>query len=276
VITDLTPKATERILSTRLIPVTRPTRLLVAGCPVDCVSLEDAVMSLCACIEYRQSAHVVFVNALKAVMYQRDVEVKRVMDRATYLLADGVPLIWFSNLQGTPLPGRVNGTDLMERMVDESSRRGYRVFLLGATEEVLRLTVDALQERHPDLQVAGWRNGYFTEEDIPTIVRQVRSSGADLLLLAMSTPLKEVFADRWLDDLGVAVCQGVGGSFDVVAGTTRRAPLWMQRNGLEWFYRFLQEPGRMWRRYLATNSIFLWLGFKHVMRTRLSRPERVR
>lgn len=234
-------------------------RIAVAGCPVDILNFETAVAELCRRIEMGIRTHVVFINAAKAVRYRRDLNLRRVMDEANLLLADGMPIVWASKLGKCSLTERVAGIDLMERMMAVSAERGYKVYLLGATGQVLRKTVEVLKNRYPALQIAGYRNGYFSMEEEPGIVAEINASGADLLLLGMGTPQKEFWADRNLPKLKVSICQGVGGSFDVVAGITKRAPTWMQVCGLEWFYRFLQEPRRMWRRYLQTNTAFLYI-----------------
>jgi len=241
------------------VDVERPKRISVAGCPVDRISFEQVVRELCQRIEQRQRTHVVFVNAAKVVRYRQNPELRAVIERSDLLLADGLPVVWASKLRGSPLPGRVNGTDLMERMLAESAAHGYRVFLFGARPDVLQRSVAELRRRHPELQIAGFRHGYFGEIDEAVIIRQINESRTDLLLLGMSTPKKELWGDRHLPSLNVAVCQGVGGSFDTLAGVVKRAPLWMQRCGLEWFHRLLKEPRRMWRRYLETNSAFIWL-----------------
>ncbi len=234
-------------------------RIFVAGCPVDVLDFETAVAELCRRVEVRIRTHVVFVNAAKVVRYGRDANMQRVMDEADLLLADGMPIVWASKLRPKSLTERVAGIDLMERMMAVSAARGYKVYLLGATERVVRRTVEVLSGRYPALQIAGYRNGYFTPEEESGIVAEINASGADMLLLGMGTPQKEFWADRNLFRLKVSICQGVGGSFDVVAGITMRAPAWMQHCGLEWFYRFLQEPRRMWRRYLNTNAAFLYI-----------------
>ena len=236
-----------------------PARICVAGCPVDKLSLEEAVKELCYRLELRIRTHVVFVNAAKVVRCRQHPALRDVLERADLLLADGVPVVWASRLLGVPLPGRVNGTDLMERMLRAAAERGYRVYLLGARREVVTRTVVEIERRYPGVQVVGFHHGYFQESEEEILAREINASGADLILLGMSTPHKEFWGDRNLPRLGVAVCQGVGGSFDVLAGVVGRAPVWMQRSGLEWFYRLLQEPGRLWRRYLETNSAFIWL-----------------
>ncbi len=156
-------------------------------------------------------------------------------------------------------------------MVCESAERGFRVFFLGATEKVLRTMLVRLKRRHPELIVAGSRNGYFSDAEESEVVRQIVESGADVLFLGMGTPKKELWGARNLHRLDVSICQGVGGSFDVVAGVLGRAPRWMQRSGLEWLYRIIQEPGRMWKRYLVTNTVFLGLFVTELIRTKIFR-----
>jgi N-acetylglucosaminyldiphosphoundecaprenol N-acetyl-beta-D-mannosaminyltransferase len=238
-----------------------PSRMYVAGCPVDRISLDEAVRELTRRIEKRRRTHVVFVNAAKVVQFRKSPELRDAMTRADLLLADGVPVVWASRLQDSSLPGRVNGTDLMERMLGVSVVHGFRVYLLGAEAVVLEHAIAAVRNRYPGIEIAGYRHGYFSRDDEPEIVRQINESRADLLFLGISTPTKELWGDSNLSSLNVAVCQGVGGSFDVLAGTVRRAPGWMQRGGLEWFFRLWQEPRRLWRRYLITNSAFTWLVF---------------
>ena len=236
-------------------------RIRIAKVPVDCLSLDQAAEELCRRVESRSHTHVVFVNAAKVVKYGQEPGLRQAMEDADLLFADGMPLVWASRCLRRPLPGRVNGTDLMERMVGLASSRGYRVFFLGARPHVIEKTVREFQRRHPELQVAGFHHGYFAAHDNDSVIDLINDSGADLLLVGMSTPAKEVWGHQNLQRLKVPVVQGVGGSFDVVAGMVSRAPVWMQKSGTEWFYRFMQEPRRMWRRYLTTNSRFLLLIF---------------
>lgn len=241
----------------------------MAGCPVDRLSFSEAEAEICRRIEACLPTHVVFVNAAKVVNYRRDRRLRIAVDRADLLLADGVPVVWASWLMGRPLPGRVNGTDLMERMIQIAAERGYRAFFLGARREVLDQAIEKLKRCHPNLLISGSCDGYFRPDQEQAIIAEIVCSRAQLVFLAMSSPKKEVWVDENLRRLGPITCQGVGGSIDVVAGITRRAPLWMQRFGLEWFFRLLQEPRRMWRRYLETNSKFIWIVGKDLARRSL-------
>lgn len=225
---------------------------------MDCLSLAQAEEEICCRIRLGIKTHVVFINAAKVVKYRHDPALRDTIERAGLALADGVPVVWASWLYGRPLPGRVNGTDLMERLVARAAREGFRIFLLGGQPAIVEKTASEFKRRYPGLQVAGTQDGYFSESKNGDVIRRINDSDADLLFIAMSTPKKELWADAALDLLEAPVCQGVGGSFDIVAGCVKRAPRWMQRCGLEWFYRFLQEPARMGPRYLVTNPVFVF------------------
>jgi N-acetylglucosaminyldiphosphoundecaprenol N-acetyl-beta-D-mannosaminyltransferase len=154
----------------------------------------------------------------------------------------------------------------MGRLIALCEQEGWPVYFLGAKDDVLADFAAETLRRHPRLIVAGKRNGYFRLEDEAAVSEAIRGSGAKLLLVGVSSPMKERFLARNLARLGPLLAMGVGGSFDVWAGKTTRAPVWMQRAGLEWFHRFAQEPRRMWRRYLVGNLRFSWI----VLRARFS------
>ena len=138
----------------------------------------------------------------------------------------------------------------------------YKIYLFGAKEEVVCKVKSIFEEKYPNLQIVGFRNGYFTEADEDDIVKDMQKSGADMLFVAFSSPKKEYWVHKYIKQLNIPFVMGVGGSFDVVVGVTKRAPLWMQKCGLEWFYRFIQEPGRMWKRYFIGNAKFVLLTYK--------------
>ncbi|MBE0499789.1 MAG: WecB/TagA/CpsF family glycosyltransferase [Campylobacterales bacterium] len=237
-------------------------RINILNCPIDKLTMEETVKLIDESIQNKTHLHHVVVNAAKLVHMQKDKELYDSVVSSDIINADGQAVVWASRFLAQPLPERVAGIDLMQNLVKLASEKGYRVFFFGAKEEVVKGVVDKYAQMYsPDI-IAGYRNGYFKKEEEERIARQIGDSGADILFVAISSPTKEIFLNTYKDVINTPFIMGVGGSFDVVAGKVTRAPLWMQRYGLEWFYRFLQEPGRMWKRYLYTNSMFLWLVLK--------------
>ncbi len=238
---------------------------------VDAISLDGVEAEVLAAIDRREKKHLVFINALKTFEIERDPRMAEALAGADYILADGVPVLWASRLLGRPLPGRVNGTDLFERLLARAAEEGRSVFLLGARQENLDALVVALRERFPDLRIAGSRHGYFSEDQDDEVIELINRSNADILFLGFSSPKKELWAYTNKGRIQVPIIQGVGGSFDVVAGIIPRAPLWMQRWGLEWLDRVIKEPRRMFIRYLRSNTSFVLLVIRYWFRERFSK-----
>lgn len=209
--------------------------------------------------------HVV-VNVAKLVMMEKDEQLRKIVNSCDLINADGQGVVWGAKILGVDIPERVAGIDLFTNLIELSANKGYRVYLFGAKEEVVSRVSQIFKEKFPKLTIAGSRNGYFTKEEELKIVEDIHESKPDMLFVAMSSPQKEIFLNKYKDKMNVPFVMGVGGSFDVIAGKTKRAPLWMQKCGLEWFYRFLCEPRRMWKRYLVTNSIFLGMIIKAKIR----------
>jgi N-acetylglucosaminyldiphosphoundecaprenol N-acetyl-beta-D-mannosaminyltransferase len=207
------------------------------------------------------------VNAAKIIMMHEDPKLRDIINSCPIINADGQSVVWASRLLGQPLPERVTGIDLMQRLIEISAHKGYRLFFFGAREEVISRVVEVLKEKYPSLQIAGYRNGYFSPEENDEIVEQINASNADMLFVGFSSPKKEYWLAENLYRLNVPFCMGVGGSLDVIAGVYKRAPLWMQKMGLEWFFRFIQEPKRMWKRVLKSAK-FMWLVIKEMLKRR--------
>jgi N-acetylglucosaminyldiphosphoundecaprenol N-acetyl-beta-D-mannosaminyltransferase len=163
------------------------------------------------------------------------------------------------------LPERVAGIDLFEELLALAERDGFSVYLLGAEPQVVRSLTQAVTARHPNLRIAGSHDGYFPKEDEPRLAAAIAACHPDILFIGMTSPKKEIFLARWGPQIGASVCHGVGGSFDVLAGKTRRAPRVLQKLGLEWLYRVAQEPRRLWRRYAVTNTSFVWLVLRELV-----------
>jgi N-acetylglucosaminyldiphosphoundecaprenol N-acetyl-beta-D-mannosaminyltransferase len=170
------------------------------------------------------------------------------------------------------VPERIAGIDLFTSLLELADRQRYAVYFLGAEQAVLDEVVRRTRADHPGMRIAGARNGYFDDAEAESVARAIREARPDILFVGITSPKKEVFLSRWHDWMDVPVCHGVGGSFDVIAGKTKRAPRLWQRMGMEWFYRTLQEPRRLWKRYLVTNSIFLWMVASELARSHRHRP----
>lgn len=244
-------------------------RIDVLGCPIDCLDMRGTIARIEEYIKERRICQHVVVNAAKFVEMRRDARLRDIIAGCDIINADGMPVVWASKILGTPLPERVAGVDLFQELIGVCARKGYRPFFFGARQGVVEKVVEEFRTRHPGLDAAGFRNGYYKPEDEEGIAALIRDSRADMLFVGFSSPQKEKFLNQWMPIMQVPFCMGVGGSFDIVAGRTKRAPVWMQNAGLEWFYRLIQEPRRMWRRYATTNPVFVWMVLRTFWKQRM-------
>ncbi len=239
-------------------------RYNIMGCPVDNLSMQETVDLIGSSIKNHVKLQHVVVNAAKIVAMHKDVELKKSVVSSDIINADGQAVVWASKFLGTPLKERVTGIDLMENLIQLAYRNNYKIFFFGAKEEVVFKVVDKYSKAYSKDIVAGYRNGYFKKEEESIIAQEIASSGANILFVAITSPTKEIFLHQNREVLkSVDFTMGVGGSFDVVSGLVKRAPLWMQNSGLEWLYRVIQEPKRMWKRYLIGNTQFIILLIKY-------------
>lgn len=236
-------------------------RIELLNCPMDVASMEETVDLIDAAVAADRFTQHVVVNVAKIVNMQRDPQLDASVRECDIINIDGMGVVLGARLLGHNVPERVAGVDLFHELLAMSASKGYSVYLLGAKDEVVGETARRVQQLYPGLKLAGYHHGYFWDDE-EAMVNKVRESGAQLLFVAITSPKKENFINRWRDQLGVTFVMGVGGTFDVVAGKVKRAPVWMQKWGLEWLYRVIQEPRRMWKRYLVTNSKFAWMLLK--------------
>jgi N-acetylglucosaminyldiphosphoundecaprenol N-acetyl-beta-D-mannosaminyltransferase len=242
-------------------------RITLMGCQIDNLSMEDTLGRIEGFIRTGKPHQHVVVNVDKLVKASRDPELRQIINDCALINVDGMPVVWASRLLGKPLKERVAGVDLFEALMRRAGEKGWRVFLLGAREEVVSKVAETYQRKYPRLVLAGYRNGYWKgEQEERKVVEQIRASQADLLFVAISSPMKEQFLGRYQAEMKIPFAMGVGGTFDVAIGRVKRAPRWMQKSGLEWFYRFLQEPRRMFRRYFIEDIAFIWLLIKEAAR----------
>ena len=241
-------------------------RLKLMGCPIDRLDMEQTIFEAEKYIKNKALCQHVVVNVAKLVAMQKDEGLKRIISNCDIINADGMPLVWASKILGNPLPCRVAGVDLFQELVAICEAKGYRPYFFGAKQWVTEKMVETFVEKYPNLEVAGFRNGYYDRSEEPEIAENIRNSHADILFVGFSSPMKENFLNNWMQKMQVPFCMGVGGSFDIIAGKTKRAPLWMQNIGMEWFFRIMQEPRRMWKRYAKTNPVFVWMVLKELIR----------
>jgi N-acetylglucosaminyldiphosphoundecaprenol N-acetyl-beta-D-mannosaminyltransferase len=234
-------------------------RAEVLGCRIDRLDLEGTLSEVERAIASRRFAQHMAINTAKLVAIQDDPKLRRIVDGCGLVNADGQGVVWASRVLGDPLPERVAGIDLMYALLALAERRGYRVYFFGARAEVLERALERIRRHHPRLQIAGARDGYVSRDEEPAVCSAIRASRADIVFVAISSPRKEYFLGEHGPTLGAPFVMGVGGAIDVVAGVTRRAPVLWRRLGLEWLFRLLQEPRRMFRRYAVTNARFAYL-----------------
>jgi len=237
------------------------------GIPVDAITMQETLDLIDKAIISKSQIHHTVINAGKVVSMQDDAELLRSVIEADLINADGQSIIWAAKLLGLMIPERVAGIDLMEKLVEKSYKDNYKCFFFGAEDKVVKEVVRKYSLKYSKNIIAGFRNGFYEKNDEKIIVNQIKESNPDFLFVAITSPKKEIFLNKYKEELkNISFIMGVGGSFDVISGKTKRAPVFMQKLGLEWFYRFLQEPQRMWKRYLFGNIKFMYLVVKNIFR----------
>ena len=233
------------------------------GIPLDNLSMSETIDKIDNAIACNKQIHHCVINAGKVVQMQSNKVLMQSVVNSDIINADGMSIVWASRFLGCKIKERVAGIDLMENLVKLAYEKDYSCFFLGAKQEVVEKLVNDYSIKYSKNIIAGYRNGYFDEIDEKKIIRKIKDSNANLLFVAITSPKKEIFLNKYKHELkNINLIMGVGGSFDVISGEVKRAPLFMQKIGLEWFYRFAQEPGRMWRRYLIGNIKFMIIIFK--------------
>ena len=245
--------------------MSKPRRIEILGVPVDCVNMAGALEYVDHLVRGGAGGTVVAVNPEKVMKARQDPWLLDQLRSAAILLPDGIGVVWAARLLGLARLHRVAGADFMVALCGRAVERGYRLFLYGAAPEVNALAGAALEQRFPGIRIVGCRHGYVTQAEMPALVDEINASGADILFVALGSPRQEFWMATHLPNLTVKLCQGVGGTFDVIAGTVRRAPAGWRAVNLEWAYRLLAEPKRLPRQTALPR--FAW----RVLTTRFSR-----
>ncbi len=223
-------------------------RTEICGVPVDCLTMSDAVRVTEHWIEMGEHPLAILaVNPEKIIRAQQDPMLMATLRASGLLIPDGIGVVFAVRLLSLGSLERVPGSELMPKLCEQAAKKGYKVFLFGANQEVIAHAAVVLCQRYPGLNIVGTQHGYVKEEEMPSVITTINDTQAELLFVALGSPKQELWMTRYLPTLKVKVCQGVGGTFDVIAGRVKRAPLVFRVLHLEWFYRLLSQPSRILR-----------------------------
>lgn len=217
----------------------------ILGLRVNRVSMDQALEAIAEFIAERSPRHVVTADASMAIIARGDKDLHAIVEHADLVTPDGAGILWASKLLGFPLHHKVSGVDMVGRLCELSAERGYRLYFLGAAPGVAEAAAEKLRLKFPGAQIVGVHDGYFTKEQEPALLDEIAAAMPDVLLVAFGIPKQEKWIEAHKAAIGVPVSIGIGGSFDVYSGLVQRAPLWMQRNGLEWLHRLSKNPKKI-------------------------------
>ncbi len=236
----------------------------ILGVKVDHVTMEQAISRIVEMVAQPKPHLIVTANSEMVMMANDDPLLYEIIERADLVVPDGIGVIWASRLLNNALPQRVPGVELMQSLVAESAVHQWRIFLLGAEPGIADQAAQAIQAAYPAVNIVGTHHGYFKQNHTEQhVLSLIKASKPDILFIALGVPKQEKWAAAHLAKLGVPVAIGVGGSFQIFAGTVQRAPLWMRRVGLEWFYRLLKQPWRIKRMSVLPRFVF-WVLFEKI------------
>lgn len=232
-------------------------RITLLSTNVDNLTMKETVDAVDEYIQNHKPLHLMGVNADKINTLRKNNRLKEIVNGCGIINADGISVVWASKKLHKPLKERVAGIDLMQELLKLAEEKNYSIYLLGAKQQVVEQTAEIIKERYPAINIAGYHNGYFSEKDWPDLAEKLKTSNAQIVFVGITSPLKEYLVEYLQARKLNCVFMGVGGSFDVISGNIPRAPKWVQNIGMEWMFRVLQEPGRLWKRYLIGNVHFI-------------------
>lgn len=234
------------------------------------MTMNETLFWMEKCIQERQAKMICTLNAALLVWSRKNPLLRNTYATADLVTTDSYVVYYALKLLGTPVPEPLEACQIMFEFIKRNYKKGYRFYFLGAKPEVVSKAIERLQKDYPGIEITGYHDGYFGMDAASQIAQAIKGAKPDCLFVGMSSPLKEEFLQKYLSVMGVPISLGVGGGIDILAGKYRWAPAWVRKLGLAWFYRLLCEPRRMWKRYLKTNTIFLWLFFKTLIRKTFS------
>ncbi len=227
----------------------------ILGIDVSVTTYENLKKNIKKDIENNHKSFIVAINPEKILKSRDDKKLKELLNNATYQIPDGIGVVYASKLQKGQIKSRITGIDCMDMLCSLANEEKYKIFMYGAKEEVIKKAKENLEEKYPQINIVGTINGY--EKDDEKIINIINKSKADIIFVALGSPKQENWITTHMDKLCVKIYQGVGGSFDVISGNIKRAPKWMQNIGLEWLYRLLKEPKRIFRQLKLVKFLML-------------------
>ena len=225
--------------------------------PLDILSMKEVMNIAEYSMHSKTKVQQVVINVAKFINMRKDQKLRESVCESDLINVDGMGILLGLKIFRYPIKERINGTDLMENLIRLWEDKNFKPFFLGAKQETLEAAITNIKKKHPKINIAGYHHGYFTQDQERDVCRYIEDSKADCLFVAISSPKKEIIMNKLKKNYSIPFVMGVGGSIDVIAGKVKRAPLWMQKYGLEWFFRLIQEPKRMWKRYLITNVAYV-------------------
>lgn len=243
-------------------------RIKFLNTEVDNLTMDEAVQRIEQLILSKKPSYVVTPNVDHIVKLEEDEEFQNVYKEADLILTDGMPLIWISNFKETKIKEKVSGSDLFPKVCDLAAKKGYKVFLLGAAEGVAEKAAENLKNKYKGLNVVGTYSPSYgfekKEDEIKQIIEMINEVKPDILAVGLGAPKQEKFLYNYRNKLNVPLSLAIGASIDFEAGNIERAPIWMQKIGLEWFYRLIKEPKRMFKRYIIEDIKIFKITLKYI------------
>jgi N-acetylglucosaminyldiphosphoundecaprenol N-acetyl-beta-D-mannosaminyltransferase len=225
-------------------------KVRIYGVPISKMSMKQTVDYLTKVIEYKQPHQVITANPIMVMAAQDDPSYLKMMQSAELIVPDGTGVVWAANHVGQPVAERVPGYDLIHELMKVGEKKAWKVYLLGASNEVIQAAAEKIRTMYPKVSLVGVRDGYFGDAEDAQVIQAIKDAEPDLLLVGRAAANQEPWIGKYKEQLGVPVMMGVGGSFDVLSGKLKRAPKFFRKLRLEWFYRLLQEPWRYKRMLL--------------------------
>lgn len=232
-------------------------RIEILNTTIDVLTIQETVNLVEKYVQNKIPLHLIGVNADKINELNKNKFLKQIVNSCGVINADGASVVMASRFLNKPLPERVAGIDLMQKLISLSEKKGYSIYLLGATHDIVNRTAEVLKNKYPTLNISGVHDGYFTRKDWPKISYQLKKANPDFIFVGITSPLKEYLVEYLQNKGNTGVFMGVGGSFDVISGKISRAPIWIQKLNLEWLFRVIQEPRRLFKRYFIGNLSFI-------------------